>query len=57
MAMTSSRSAGTIDLNDTLCPETKKPQDAIDSCGSVVEAMGQFFLLAIARLPLIFFAF
>jgi hypothetical protein len=57
MAMTSSRSAGTIDLKETLCPETKKPQEAIDSCGSVAEAMRQSFLLAIARLPLVLFSF
>jgi hypothetical protein len=57
MVMTSSRSARTIDLNDTLCPEIKKPQDAVDSCGCVVAAIGEFSLLAIAGLPGIPFVF
>jgi len=57
MAMTSSRSARTIDLKDTLWPETKKPQDAVDSCGCVVAAIGEFSLLAIAGLPGIPFVF
>lgn len=57
MAMTSSRSAGTIDLNDTRCPETKKPQDVFDSCGSDVESIRKFLLLAIARLPLVLLVF
>ena len=57
MAMTSSRSSGTIDLNDTGMPETKKPQDTSDPCGFVVETIWQSFLLAIACLPAVVFAF